>query len=96
MEYTMPLPDSLSELQETMLFAIWKLRGIGNSTVSEDQLRAQMSNQPAENIASALKELQTEGFIDYRDNSGRVSFSITPLGLAILRKVEEDKLEEIK
>jgi predicted transcriptional regulator len=92
----MPPPDSLSELQETMLFAIWKLRGIGNNAVSEDQLRAQMTNQPAQNIASTLRELKSQGFIDISDNSGRDGFSITPLGLAILRKVEEDKLQEIK
>lgn len=92
----MPPPDSLSELQEAMLFAVWKLRGIGNNTVSEDQLRAQMTNQPAENIASTLRELQSQGFIEVNDNSGREGISITPLGLAILRKVEEDKLQEIK
>jgi ribosomal protein S19E (S16A) len=92
----MPPPDSLSELQEAMLFAIWKLRGIGNSTVSEDQLRAQMADQPAETIPSTLRQLQSQGFIEVNDNSGQEGISITPLGLAILRKIEEDKLQEIK
>jgi predicted transcriptional regulator len=91
----MPPPDSLSELQETMLFAIWKLRGIGNNSVTEDQLRTQMANQPAESITQTLRQLQSQGFIEVADNSGRDGFSITPLGLAILRKVEEDKLQEI-
>ena len=92
----MPPPESLSELQEAMLFAIWKLRGIGNNTVTEGQLRAEMANHPAETIPSTLSQLQSQGFIEMNNSSGQEGISITPLGLAILRKIEEDKLQEIK
>jgi predicted transcriptional regulator len=92
----MPSTNGLSEPQETMLFAIWKLKGIGSSTISEDQLRAQMTNRPPETLPSILSELQFQGFVEISDNAGRKRISITPLGLAILRKVEEDRLQEIK
>jgi len=79
-----------------MLFAIWKLRGIGNNPITEDQLKAQISNDPAESLQPALTELQSQGFVQVDNNGDQRTISITPLGLAILRKVEEDRLQEIK
>jgi len=93
---TMPSENGLSEPQEAMLFAIWKLRGIGTNTITEDQLKAQVSNQPLEAEASTLAQLQSQGFVEVTDKDGRRGISITPLGVAILRKVEEDRLQEIK
>jgi len=92
----MPLSNGLSEPQEAMLFAIWKLRGIGNNPITEDQLKAQVSNDPAESLQPALTELQSQGFVQVDNNGDQRTISITPLGLAILRKVEEDRLQEIK
>ncbi|HYB84449.1 MAG TPA: hypothetical protein VED86_03900 [archaeon] len=92
----MPLSSGLSEPQEAMLFAIWKLRGIGNNPITEDQLKAQISNDPAESLQPALTELQSQGFVQVDNNGDQRTISITPLGLAILRKVEEDRLQEIK
>jgi len=92
----MPLSNGLSEPQEAMLFAIWKLRGIGNNPITEDQLKAQISNDPAESLQPALTELQSQGFVQVDNNGDQRTISITPLGLAILRKVEEDRLQEIK
>ena len=92
----MPSANGLSEPQVTLLLAIWKLRGIGDSTVTEDQLKAQVANEPKDNLPPTLTQLQSQGFIQVADNGGRKTISITPLGLAILRKIEEDKLQEIK
>jgi len=92
----MPLSNGLSEPQEAMLFAIWKLRGIGNNPITEDRLKAQISNDPAESLQPALTELQSQGFVQVDNNGDQRTISITPLGLAILRKVEEDRLQEIK
>jgi predicted transcriptional regulator len=92
----MPAENGLSEPQEAMLFAIWKLRGIGSNTINEDQLRTQLTNQPPESEASTLAQLQSLGFVQVTNNNGRNDISITPLGVAILRKVEEDRLQEIK
>ncbi len=93
---TMPQTDGLSELQATTLLAIWKLKGIGATGVDEDQLKAELTNEPAENISSAVQLLQSQGFIEIKQLAGRKGISITPLGLAILRKIEEDRLQELK
>jgi len=91
----MPSPNGLSEPQETVLFAIWKLKGTGTNPVTEDQLKTQIGNTPAEFLPPTLTQLQTQGFVQIDNDGGRKTISITPLGLAILRKVEEDRLQEI-
>jgi hypothetical protein len=79
-----------------MLFAVWKLKGIGKTTVSEDELRRQMTDDPVETFPATLTQLQSQGFIEIKNKAGPRGISITPLGVAILRKVEEDRLEEVK
>lgn len=91
----MPSANSLSEPQEALLFAIWKLRGIGTNPITEDQLKAQMTNESADSLPPTLTQLQSQGFVQIENNGGRKTVSITSLGLAILRKIEEDRLQEI-
>jgi len=92
----MPPVNGLTEPQEALLFAIWKLRGIGSRPITESQLRAQMTNESTQSPLLALTELQSQGFIQIANKGAGKIISITPLGLAILRKVEEDRLQEIK
>jgi predicted transcriptional regulator len=91
----MPSPNGLSEHQEAVLFAIWKLRAIGGRAVTEDQV-LQITEQSDQDIPTILRDLQSRGFVEIRNKAGRSNISMTPLGVAILRKVEEDRLEEIK
>jgi len=94
-----PMPESqgLSETQADILLTIWKLRGIGTNRVDEVKVNAEvMDFVAAEDLRSALATLQTQGFIDTQVNEGHFSFSLTPLGVAILRKTEEDRLQELK
>ncbi|HUK28515.1 MAG TPA: hypothetical protein VLV31_08825 [Candidatus Acidoferrales bacterium] len=91
------LPDALSETQENILLTLWKLKGIGNNRVEEIQIRSELSNQSAnDDLTSALNTLQAQGFLAAESNGDHSSFSLTPLGVAILRKTEEDKLQELK
>jgi len=92
----MPLTNGLSEGGEAALLAIWKLRGIGTNTVDERQVKAEMAKDPPDDLLSTLQQLQTQGFIEIKDEADHKSVSITSLGLAILRKIEEDKLQELK
>jgi len=92
----MPTANGLSNPQEALLFAVWKLRGIGNKPITEDQLKAETTNDPAEGLPAVLSQLQSQGFIQINENGDEKTISLTPLGLAILRKVEEDRLQEIK
>jgi len=88
--------SGLSEGGEAVLLAIWKLKGIGTNTVDERQLKAEMAKEPSEDLSSTLQLLETQGFIEIKDEADRKGVSITPLGVAILRKIEEDKLQELK
>ena len=94
-----PMPESqgLSEAQADILLAIWKLRGIGNNRVDEFKVKAEVIDViPEEDLNTALRTLVAQGFLEAQTKEGRFSFSLTPLGVAILRKTEEDRLQELK
>jgi len=93
---SMPLSSGLSEGGEAVLLAIWKLRGIGTNAVDEHQVKAEMAKGPSEDLTPTLQVLEAQGFIEIKDEGDRKGVSITPLGLSILRKIEEDKLQELK
>lgn len=92
----MPPISGLSELEETVLLALWKLRGIGKSVVGEGRLREELPNEAPQNLAGAIEALRNQGFIEGLTSENQNLLSLTPLGLAILRKVEEDRLQELK
>jgi len=92
----MSLSNGLSEGGEALLLTIWKQGGIGANTVDERQVTAEMAKTPSEDITATLQLLEAQGFIEIKDQGVHKVFSLTPLGLAILRKIEEDKLQELK
>jgi DNA-binding HxlR family transcriptional regulator len=93
---SMSLTSGLPEEGEAVLLAIWKLRGIGTNRVDERKVKAEMTNGSSTNLTSTLQLLETQGFVEIKDQGNRKEVSITPLGLSILRKIEEDKLQELK
>jgi len=93
---TMPQANSLSELEERILLTIWKLKGIGKNGVAESNLQTELPNETPQNLAGAIEALQNQGFVERRSSADRTFLSLTPLGLAILRKLEEDRLQELK
>ena len=93
---TMPQANSLSELEERILLTIWKLKGIGKNGVAESNLQTELPNETPQNLAGAIEALQNQGFVERRRSADRAFLSLTPLGLAILRKLEEDRLQELK
>jgi len=93
----MPFPDGISELQERILLGLWKLKGIGDNPINEEILRKTLPTEPqASNWTNELNSLLNQGFLQATNKNGRNSVSLTPLGLAILRKIEEDRLQELK
>jgi DNA-binding MarR family transcriptional regulator len=93
---SMPQPEDLSELQERMLLAIWKSGSVGRTMIEEGRLKAELGNDPAEAIDEAIEHLHQQGFVSKNQSEGVRHVSLTPLGLAILRKLEEDRLQELK
>jgi predicted transcriptional regulator len=86
--------DTLSGLGERILLAVWKLNGVGKRSVTEHILKSELSGA-SDDISHELQRLQEQGFIIRAEADGIAEFALTPIGLAILRQVEEDKLQEL-
>ena len=92
----MPQTTGLSDPEERVLLAVWKLRAIGKSKVEASQLQAEMPDRPAQSLSGAIDSLREQGFLENSTIENQRLLSLTPLGLAILRKLEEDRLQELK
>ena len=90
------LPHALSDLGERVLLTLWRLRGIGSKYISRETLRGELAVESDQGWEGELANLQTLGFLASTDEEGQDAISLTPLGLAILRQIEEDKLQELK
>jgi len=86
--------DTLSVLGEKILLAIWKSNAVGIRSIAEDILRAELPDS-SEGFSQELQALQDLGFVVKGNIIERNEFTLTPLGLAILRQIEEDKLQEL-
>jgi len=62
--------------------------------VAEETLKSELPD-PSENFPQELNTLQELGFITRSTTNGKAGIALTPLGLAILRQTEEDKLQEL-
>ncbi len=85
----------LSELAEKILLSLWKMNGVGESAVDEKALRSDVNVEAAE-FMSQIDALQLQGFITKLTVEDNSHLSLTSLGLAILRQIEEDKLQELR
>ena len=93
----MPPQATLSDLEERILLALWKLRGIGKNTINERILKADLAAESeSEGWMERIRSLNNQGFLEMGNVDGQNSFSLTALGLAILRRIEEDRLQELK
>ena len=89
--------SSLSEVEEQILLALWKLGGIGKNHVREDALTANLDVAGSEDgWVKRVVILHDRGFLQSVTVEGGREISLTPLGLCLLRQIEEDKLEELK
>lgn len=89
--------EDLSDVEENILLALWKLRGFGGNPVREDAVKAGV---PMEILPERWREevanLNRQGFLEAGTLDGQSALSLTPLGFSILRKIEEDRLQELK
>jgi DNA-binding MarR family transcriptional regulator len=93
----MPSINKLTDSEERILLALWKLKGIGNNHIREASLKADLAVESSDDHwTGEIAKLQNQGFLDTVTVEGHNIISLTPLGLAILRQIEEDKLQELK
>jgi len=89
--------SSLSDPESRVLLALWKLGGTGRSRIKEETLRAELAIAGFESACmKELASLHDRGFLQSVTFEGRKEISLTALGLALLRQIEEEKLEELK
>lgn len=87
----------LTELEERILLTLWKLKGVGKDRVKEDTLRTDPTLEATNALLKdEIEKLLTQGFLETASVDDHSAISLTPLGLAILRQIEEDKLQELK
>ena len=89
--------DTLTEFEERILLTLWKLKGIGKDHVREDSLRTDPTLETTDDLLKdMIEKLRTRGFLETATADDHNAISLTSLGLAILRQIEEDKLQELK
>ena len=89
--------DTLTEFEERILLTLWKLKGIGKDHVREDSLRTDPTLETTDALLKdIIEKLRTRGFLETATADDHNAISLTSLGLAILRQIEEDKLQELK
>jgi len=93
----MPSTSPLTEFEERILLALWKLKGIGRVRVA----KASVITDPTlgtvpDLVKDEIGKLLSRGFLEAANVNGHDALSLTPLGLAILRQIEEDRLQELK
>ncbi len=94
---TMPPPEIFSELEEKVLLTLWRLGGIGKNHVKEETVRANLPSEiQSESWTDKINNLHNQGFLQREDIDGQSALSLTSLGLSLLRKIEEDRLQELK
>jgi DNA-binding HxlR family transcriptional regulator len=87
--------DTLSVLGARILLTVWKLNAVGTRPVAEEALRAELPDS-SDDFSQELQTLQDLGFVVKGNTENEKNeFALTPLGLAILRQIEEDKLQEL-
>ena len=89
--------DPLSELEEKLLLSLWKLKGIGKNHIRETTLKADLTQSESQgNWTNAISSLNDRSLLQVVTVDGEREISLTPLGLSLIRQIEEDKLQELK
>lgn len=86
--------ERLSPLAVKILARVWRDNAIGDRSIAESKVKEELSVAQDEWV-SETQILQNGGFLTILKGS-ETSLSLTPLGLAILRQIEEDNLQELR
>jgi DNA-binding MarR family transcriptional regulator len=90
-----PTEDDLSPQKRQILLYMWKSGAVGDRTIRLRNLKARLSDDVRSNYVSNLKDLESRLFIRISRGDCEESASLTPLGLAYIRQVQDDNLRFI-
>jgi hypothetical protein len=91
--HSWPLEDDLPPQKKQILLLMWKVGAIGNRGISLRDLRAKLADDVKPNYMGYLKNLRGKLFIDISHGNRDDVASITPLGLAFVRQIQDDDLK---
>jgi len=90
--HTWPSEDDLPPQKRQILLAMWKAKAIGDRIISLRDLRARLPDEVKANYMSHLKNLKERLFIQISHGNNQDAASLTPLGLAFIRQIQDDDL----
>jgi hypothetical protein len=92
---SLPLENDLPSQERQILLSMWKRKAIGSRAISLDDLRARLSDEVKENYNGYLKNLENKLLIEVFHQGKEDAASMTPLGLAYVRQIQDDGLRLI-
>ncbi len=87
-----PSEDDLPTLEKQMLLSLWEARAIGNRAISIPSLKKSLTEDAKFHCISCLKNLEKKLFVEISRANEDQMVSITPLGLAFIRQIQDDDL----
>jgi hypothetical protein len=90
-----PTEDDLSPQKRQILLYMWKSGAVGDRAIRLRNLKARLSDDVRSNYVSNMKDLESRLFVRISRADHEESASLTPLGLAYIRQVQDDNLRFI-
>lgn len=90
-----PTEDDLSPQKRQILLYMWKAGAVGEKAIALRNLKTRLPDAAKSNYVSYLKDLESRLFIRISRGDHEDSVSLTPLGLAYIRQIQDDNLRFI-
>jgi DNA-binding MarR family transcriptional regulator len=94
-ELPAPMTSDLSNKQISILQALWELRALGTHRVSLQQITSRLSEPLSPDIAEQLQDLENQGLITRSDPSDPEPYSLSLLGTACVRQLQDKELSDL-
>ena len=92
----MSFSSKLPNAQENILLALWKLGAIGGKQVSASEVKAVIPTEDSsKGFTENIDDLSRQGLLETYATDDDRTYSLTAIGLALLRQIQEDRLQEL-
>jgi len=89
------MTSDLSNKQISILQALWELRALGTHRVSLQQITSRLSEPLSPDVAEQLQVLENQGLITRSDPSDLEPYSLSLLGTACVRQLQDKELSDL-
>ena len=94
-ELPAPMTSDLSSKQISVLLALWELRALGTHMVSLQQVTSRLPEPLGPDAPEQLQDLKNRGLITRSDPSDQESYSLSLLGTACVRQLQDKELSDL-